>query len=183
MSRTRGWAGLALALGALWATPAARAAAQGSCDVNNQASCLAGGDATHAITVTVTVAARLTVGSFTVALPGPAVASFDAGFGTAVSVPLSVWANTSWVVAVSSLDPLWTATPGSAWQSKPVTDLQWGLAAAGPFTDVTTTPVTVQTGSAVAAGSVPLHLRAKFSWLQDAPGAYELPLTVTITAP
>ena len=181
---TRRSLALAASLAALTGFVAmAPASAQGTCQVNNQATCTAGGDAAHAITVTISVATRLSVPLATVAVPGPTSANYEVGFGTAVSVPLTVWANSSWAISFSVAAPLWTGTPGTARQNKPAADLQWGTTSAGPFTDATTTPVSIQTGAPIGGGVVPLFLRARFQWELDAPGSYEIPVQLTITAP
>jgi hypothetical protein len=174
--------GLALVVGLGLATPA-RASAQGTCEVNNQATCTAGGDAAHAISVTISVATRLSVPLSTIAVPGPTSANFEVGFGTAVNVPLTVWANSPWAISLSAGAPQWTGTPGTARQNKPAADLQWGTTSAGPFTDATTTPVSIRGGAPVGGGVVPLFLRARFQWALDTPGNYEIPVRLTITAP
>lgn len=157
--------------------------AQGTCEVNNQTSCTFGNDAAHAISVTITIAARLTASTATVALPSPGVASFDAGFGTPASVGLQVRSNTSWAVTISSVDALWGATPGSARQDKPASDLQFGLSAAGPFMDLTTLAQTLTSGAATGTAAPTLYLRAKYNWISDAAGSYTLPVELVLTAP
>lgn len=179
-SLARGLA-LLLVLGAV--VGPARLSAQGSCFVNNQATCTAGGDAANAITVTITVATRLSVPLTTVSVPGPTAANYEVGFGAAVNVPLTVSSNSSWAISLSVANPLWTATPGTARQNKPAADLQWATASAGPFTDATTTPVSVFAGAPVGGGVSPLFLRARFEWAVDTPGNYEIPVQLTITAP
>lgn len=159
------------------------ATAQGTCTLIGQNTCAVGGNATYGITVTVTVASRLTIPSTVVALAGPTSGSFDAGVGVAVSVPISVWSNTGWALTVRATNATWTAVPGTARQNKPAADLQWALAPGGPFVAMTTTSATVQSGVAVGGGVVSLHLRALYQWTLDRPGAYELPLQLTITAP
>jgi hypothetical protein len=172
-----------VALAGVGALAPVGAGAQGSCEVNNQATCTAGGDAAHSITVTISVATRLTVPATIVAVPGPTSANYEVGFGTAVNVPVSVWANSGWAIALSTGTPLWSGTPGSARQDKPAADLQWGTTSIGPFTDASTTPVSVQTGAPIGGGVVPLFLRARFQWALDTPGSYEIPVQLTITAP
>lgn len=156
---------------------------QGVCTANNQASCTAGGDATHSITLTISTNARLTSPSSNVTLSTPNSADFAAGFGTAISVPLSILSNSSWMVSLRAGAPTWTASPGSAWQTKPAGDLQWGLTSGGTFTDFTTSPVSVQTGTATGTAVLNVWLRTRFLWTADTPGSYSLPIEVIVTAP
>lgn len=171
---------LALALSLAGALPLA---AQGTCEINNQTSCTFGNDAAHAISVTITVAARLTASSTTVTLPAPGVSSFDAGFGTPASVGLDVRSNTNWAVTIAAVDPLWGATPGTARQDKPASDLQFGLAAMGPFTDISVLAQSLTSGAATGTAAPTLYLRAKYDWIIDAAGAYTLPIQLVLTAP
>ncbi len=173
----------ALALATLAALVAAPLAAQGTCEVNNQASCVFGNDATHAISVTITVAARLTASATSLTLPSPGAASFDAGFGVPASVGLQVRANTSWSVTILALDALWAATPGTARQDKPASDLQFSVAMEGPFTDLSTLGQSVISGVATGTAAPTLYLRAKYAWAMDAAGAYTLPVQLVLTAP
>lgn len=156
---------------------------QGNCLVNNVASCTVGGTATTGITVVISTVARLTSLTGTLTLPQPNVTQFEAGAGTPLAVALSVRANTSWVLSIRGTAATWTATPASAWQSKPLADLEWATSAAGPFVAMTTVPVSVTSGSATASASPPLFLRGRFAWAQDVPGNYSMPVQVILTAP
>lgn len=172
---------------ALLVTPvlflAAPLAAQGTCEVNNQTSCVFGNDAAHAISVTVTIAARLTAAATSVALPVPGVASFDSGFGAPASVGLQVRSNTTWAVTILAVDPLWSASPGTARQDKPAADLQFALSAVGPWTDLSTLAQGLTSGAATGTAAPTLFLRAKYSWTIDAAGSYSLPIQLVLTAP
>lgn len=186
--RIGGWPSLGrrcrvLAVAAGLVAAALPAGAQGTCQANNENSCTINGNATRSITVGISVAARLSTTLSTVVLPAPSVSSFDAGFGTAVSVPFSVRSNTSWAVTIRATSALWAATPVSARQNKPASDLQWGLAPGGPFVDMTTTAVALASGAATGTGSISLYLRAKFAWTLDRAGAYTIPVQLVITAP
>jgi hypothetical protein len=161
----------------------ASASAQGVCEANNQASCAVGGDATHAITVTISTVARLSSASSTITIPVPSTTSFANGFGTPVATVLALRSNTSYAVAISAASATWTGVPGSAWQTKPAGDLEWSLDPAGPFVSVTTTPVSVSTGSATGNGVLTVYLRSRFVWASDVPGSYSLPVRFTLTAP
>ncbi len=169
-----------LALVAAWP-----AEAQLSCTRNNRGTCTVGGtNGTIALNITVTRAVRMSLGSTTVTLTQPGAAEFDAGFGQTAAPTFVVKANAPFSVSLRSTQATWTASPAPARANKPVTDLQWGVAVGGPFTNVTTTAVTIHTGGAASAGTtIPLQFRVRYDWLLDTPGTYSLPLQLTITAP
>jgi hypothetical protein len=175
-----------LALAAAFAAVGAAAAsvgAQANCTVNNQATCTAGGTGTTAITITISTVARLTSPSGSLTLPTPDINQFNAGFGTPLSVALSVRANTTWALSIRGSSNLWTAAPASAWQAKPVGDLQWATNIAGPYTNMTTVLAPLANGAATAAAAPPLFLRGRFAWAQDTPGNYSIGVQVVLTAP
>ncbi|HRN53512.1 MAG TPA: hypothetical protein PK788_08440 [Gemmatimonadaceae bacterium] len=167
--------GLAVAL-------AAPARAQVNCTVNNQNSCTAGG-ANTAINITISRVARLTSPSGTLTLPQPNVNQFDAGFGNPLNVTLNVRANGNWALAIRAGQNTWTATPGTARQDKPVGDLQWSTSGSGPFTNMSTSLVSLASGGATASASPPLFLRARFAWASDRPGNYSIPVQIVLTTP
>lgn len=169
-------------LGAL-ALAAAPAQAQVNCTLNNINTCQAGGTAATAITITISTVARLTSPSGSLTLPQPSVTQFEAGVGNPLAVSLNVRANTSWALTIRSSATTWTGSPASAWQAKPVGDLEWATSGAGPFTAMTTTPVALANGSATASASPPLFLRGRFNWTQDRPGNYSIPVQVILTSP
>jgi hypothetical protein len=173
---------LALALG-LVSLASSAAEGQVNCTVNNAATCTAGGAATTAITITISTVARLTSLSSSITLPVPDINQFDAGFGTPVAVALSVRANTTWSLSIRGGAALWTATPGTAWQNKPVGDLQWATSVGGPFTNMTTTLVPLASGTATAGSAPPLFMRGRFQWINDRPGNYTMAVQVVLTAP
>jgi hypothetical protein len=179
--RSRGRLRLALraGLGSLWLAAASPLVAQGSCTVNNRNNCVLGASAAYAMNLTVTTVVRLQIPSATVALGTATAAEFTAGFGTPILTPVTVRANRSWTVTFRS----WTATGPNARPNKPVADLQWGTAASGPFTNLSATQVTLGTGAATAGTTVNLYLRPRYAFVLDGPGAYSLPLQLTITAP
>lgn len=158
-------------------------AAQGSCNVNFQANCAVGGTATYGLNVTISAVVRVAIENSAIALPAPTPAQFDAGFGGVVALPGSVRANRSWTLSISAGSAVWSATPVSARQNKPATDLQWATAVGGPFANLTTAPVTAFVGGATADAAGALYFRVRYSWTADTPGSYTLPIVVTLTAP
>lgn len=159
------------------------AAAQGNCNVNKTGACQVGGTATFAMTLTISAVVRLTFPSAIIALGTATSAEFSAGFGTAISVPVTVQANTGWAIAVSGPVSLWTATPVTARQNKPIGDLQWATTAGGPYSNLSGAPASIRAGGATALTVVPLTLRSRYAFNLDFPGSYSLPVLFTITAP
>ena len=159
------------------------AAAQGNCNVNKSGACQVGGTATFAMNLTISAVVRLTFPSASIALGTATSAEFAAGFGTAISVPVTVQANTGWAIAVSGPVSLWTASPVTARQNKPLGDLQWATAAGGPYSNLSGAPTAIRAGGATALTVFPLFLRSRYAFNLDFPGSYSLPLLFTITAP
>jgi hypothetical protein len=164
---------------------ASPARAQGSCFVNNQASCSvpATPDATHAINLTVTAATRLSVATTSIALPAVTAVQFDTLYGPSVGTGLIIRSNTNWSVTIQASSLTWTGVGPLARTDRPATDLQWSLASASGFSDVSTSPVALTNGAATGGESVTMFLRGRFTWLLDTPGSYTLPIQLTITAP
>ena len=182
-SRALVWALPAALLVGLLAAPVAGAEAQGNCNVNNRNSCQVGGTATYGMNLTISTVVRLQIPGSPIALGTATATDFAAGFGTPLSVPVNVRANRSWTVTLRGTSATWTGTGPRARLNKPVGDLQWGTAAGGPFTNLSTTAVTLGTGGATAGQPINLHLRTRYTWTLDGPGSYSLPLQLTITAP
>lgn len=156
------------------------AAAQLTCTVTVVASCTVGGAASAALSIQIRSVSRVTMASSSVSMPAPIDTS---GFGPPGSVGFEVRSNAAWTLVISSGSAVWTASPPSARQNKPRSDLQWSLAAAGTYTDVTGTQVTFASGAATNSSVQTLYLRYKFAWLLDAPGNYSIPISVVLTAP
>lgn len=165
------------------AAAAVPAMAQVNCTLNNVNTCTAGGNASTAITITISTVARLTSPTGSLTLPQPNVTQFEAGAGSPLAVSLNVRANTSWALTIRAGASTWTGSPASAWQTKPVGDLEWATASGGPYTAMTTTPVALANGSATASAAPPLYLRGRFNWVQDKPGNYSIPVQIILTSP
>lgn len=174
---------VAAACALLCGLAAAEAGAQANCNVNRAGACVVGGTATFAMNLTVSAVVRLTFPSTTIALGTATVAEFAAGAGSAITVPITIQANTGWAISISGPVALWSAAPATARQSKPVGDLQWATAAGGPYTNLSGAPAAIQAGGATALRVFPLFLRSRYSFSLDSPGAYSLPVQFTISAP
>lgn len=162
---------------------AAPVGAQDSCQRQGTGSCTAGNSAAVALNITITRAIRMSLASGTVQLDAPTGLEFDAGFGQTAAPVLQVKSNTPWTLSLRTTQTLWTASPAPARANKPSTELEWGVAVAGPFTPVSTTATTIFTGTATAGTIIPLQFRVRYAWLLDTPGAYSLPLQLTLAAP
>jgi hypothetical protein len=182
ISLARRWRAVASLVVAV-ALAAVPARAQVNCTLNNISTCTAGGTAATAITITISTVARLTSPTGTLTLPQPNVTQFEAGVGNPLSVALNVRANTSWALTIRAGSATWTGSPASAWQTKPVGDLEWATTSGGPYTAMTTTPVALANGSASASAAPPLFLRGRFNWAQDRPGNYSIPVQIILTSP
>lgn len=162
---------------------AARAEAQtcqvagpsGSCSVNVTTS------------ITIPVILRLTVSSATTTVTVNQ-AVYDAGFTTTTGPTVTVKANQAWRVQISSASTLWTAAntdPGApARTTKPLSDLQWrNVTAGGTFAAMTGTATNLFTGSATGGSSAVVEFKTFWSYLLDTPGAYSVPVTITVISP
>lgn len=173
-----------LGIGIATAVSPTRVAAQGSCQVNNESTCLFGNTASYAITLTVTAAVRLATSASSITLATPNSDDFISGFGTGSLLGISVRANRSWTLTIRATQATWTGVGTEARADRPVGDLQWDTAINGPYVDMTTSAVTLASSASATAGdAVTLYLRARYAWLLDSPGAYSLPLQLTLTAP
>ena len=128
---------------------------------------------------------QMSAGSTALAAPTPA--DFDAGFNATTGPTLTVSANASWTLHMRAAAASWTATntsPGApARTNKPAADLKWSTASNGTFAALTTSDVTIVTGSATAASATMLYFRTLYSWTLDAPGNYSISIVLTLTSP
>ena len=121
------------------------------------------------------VLVQMSAGSTALAAPTPA--DFDAGLS----------ANAAWTLHVRASTALWTATntsPGApARTTKPAADLKWSTSSGGTFTALTTSDVTLVTGSATASSATTLFFQTLYGWTLDTPGNYSLAVVLTLTSP
>ncbi len=130
---------------------------------------------------------RLQVSSGSTALTAPIPADFDAGFNSTTGPTLTVSANAAWTLHLRASAAFWTATntsPGApARTNKPAADLQWSTASNGAFTALTTSDVSLVTGSATAGSATTLYFQTLYGWTLDTPGNYSLSIVLTLTSP
>lgn len=128
----------------------------------------------------------LHLSSASTALTPPTGADYNAGFNSTPGPLLTVSANQPWTVHVRAAALFWSATNtgGSvARATKPAADLKWSTASSGPFTPLSTTDITVNSGAAGGGINTTLYFQTVYNWTLDTPGIYSLSLLLTLTAP
>ncbi len=130
---------------------------------------------------------RLQMSAASTSLAAPTTSDFDAGFNATTGPTLTVSANAPWTLHIRAASATWTATntsPGApARTNKPAGDLQWSLVASGGFAALTTSDVSLFTGSATASDATTLYFQTLYDWALDSPGNYSLSVVLTLTAP
>ena len=109
-------------------------------------------------------------------------ADYLAGRSPAMAMTLYVRGNRSWVVTASG-PATWTGVGPIARLDKPVSDLRWALSSTGSGTPLAVTPATVFSGEPGAGVSRTLYWHTLLAWTGDPPGAYNIEVTLTLTAP
>lgn len=164
----------------------ARPASSQTCTASGRgaSSCGMGG---LMISFSVAKAAHLTVSPAGTALTTPTSAHYDLGYAATTGPSLTVRSNTPWSLAISAATTTWNASDiqsEPARTNKPAADLLWSQSSGGPFTPLSTTPVTLAGGGASTSGTViPLFYRTLYGWGLDTPGDYALGIVFTLTAP
>lgn len=170
----------ALALvAAVWFAPAA--AAQATCGVARTAptSCEPAGTQ---ITTTVQRMVYLSITSPSFSLTTPTNADFTGG-GTTTKTDLgaqvvTVRANAAWTITIRGA--AWTGTGNNA---KLVTDLNWTSNGGGAWNAMTSSAVSLASGTATAGTGTTVGYRTAWSLTSDRPGTYSMALTFTVSAP
>jgi hypothetical protein len=130
---------------------------------------------------------RLQMSAVSTPLTAPLPADFDAGFNSTSGPTLTVSANASWTLSLRAAAATWTATntsPGApARTNKPAADLKWSKLSTGPFAALTTSDVTLVTGTATASSATTLFFQTLYSWTLDTPGNYSMAIVLTLTSP
>jgi hypothetical protein len=110
--------------------------------------------------------------------------------GSAVDVAgptMTVRANAPYRVTVQSATATWAYSGAGENPQKPASDLLWGPTATGPWvssaTSATLWPSSGQVAPATSGQSLALFYRTQWSWTTSPPGAYSLPVNITLTSP
>src|ERR1700720_146619 len=151
--------------------PAAASSASAQCTASGApASCGLPGS----VSMTAGRVVRLQMSAGSTSLTAPVPADFDAGFNATSGPTLTVSANASWTLSLRAVAATWTATntsPGApARANKPAGDLKWSKLSTGPFAALTTSDVTLVTGTATASNATTLFFQTLYSWTLDTPG-------------
>lgn len=109
-------------------------------------------------------------------------ADYESGRSPSMAMTLFVRGNRTWVVTASG-PATWTGVGPVARQNKPVSDLRWSLSTTGSGTPLSVTPATVFSGNPGSGVSRTLFWFTQLSWNGDPPGAYNIEVTLTLTAP
>jgi hypothetical protein len=130
---------------------------------------------------------RLQMSAGSTALTAPTPADFDAGLNATTGPTVTVSANAAWTLSLRAAAATWTATntsPGApARTTKPAADLKWSTASGGSFVALTTSDVSLVTGSATASNATTLYFQTLYSWTLDTPGNYSMSIVLTLTSP
>jgi hypothetical protein len=164
-----------------WANPSAIAA---QCSASGApANCTQLGS----VSMTAGRVVRLQVSAGSTPLTAPTPADFDAGFNATAGPTFTVSANAPWTLSLRASGGFWTATntsPGApARPTKPAADLKWSTASNGTFAALTTSDVTLVSGTATASNATNLFFQTLYNWTLDTPGIYSLTVVLTLTAP
>jgi hypothetical protein len=149
----------------------------GSCNTTNTAS------------VTVNALVKLGMGSTTTSLTSPTADQVEVGAVIADAGPtFTVKANRSWTLNIKTTNAsLWTYL-GPLVGTKPISDLTWSNAAAGPFANMASSDALFLSGAAATNGTAAqAYFRtvwaAGFTQPSNVPGTYSLPVVFTLSAP
>jgi hypothetical protein len=130
---------------------------------------------------------RLQLSALSTTLTAPVPTDFDAGFNATTGPTLTVSANAPWTMQIRASTAFWAAvntSPGApARTNKPAADLTWSKTSGGTFTPLTTTDVSLVTGTATAASATTLFFHTVYGWTVDTPGNYSLAIVLTLTSP
>lgn len=165
---------------------AASSAAAQTCNVNNPSGTCTTGNVTIS-NVTFPTVLSLTISGTTAALTAPTIGSFGpdstATITDAALTSVVAAGNTGFHVTMRTTATNWTSS-GTPPVPKPNSDLTWGTSPGGPFTSISTTPVTILSSASRSNPiTVNLSFRTKWNFIQNTTGTYTLPLVFTLVSP
>ena len=138
------------------------------------------------VSITIGSTFELLLSPTSTTLTTPGTAEYNAGFAANDGPVATIKSNAPWALLISALNPTWSATNTEAEPArtnKPATDLTWSTSPTGVFTELSTLPVQVRTGTASMASNVAIFYRTKYAWSLDTPGVYSLQIVFTVAAP
>jgi hypothetical protein len=123
----------------------------------------------------------------TTVVPALVAADFSAGFKDVTGPTLTVLANAPYQVTVQAANTTWQYTGAAANPAKTAADLRWSRTAGGPWissaTASTLWPASGSAAPATAGQTIALFYRTLWQWTGSPPGAYALPVNLTLTSP
>jgi len=165
---------------AFLAVVSGQAGAQGSCSASVGSPCRVNVPAPNATAITNPRVIFLVSQSPSVVTWTVTQANLDAGSSDAVAVTFVVNSNRAWTLSVNGATT-WTVSGGGNTAKAPA-DLRWALSSAVTGTAITTTPATVQSGSAGTTTLV-IYFKTLLRWTSDRPGTYSMPITFLLASP
>lgn len=159
-----------------------------SCTTNQKPNTVATCSVSGNVSITVGSPAhnvQLDLSTSTTILATPSISDYDGGI-QAIPTTGPTWTATSngaWTVSVAATSSTWELTSLNGRVDKPVSDLLFALTPAGAYTPISLTAATVGSGAANVQGSGTLYFKVKYSWLNDDPGSYRIPLVFSVFAP
>ena len=158
-------------------------AAQTICSTpNGSANTSCSGNVASSLTIPIIL--RLTLDDTSSTITSPTSADYTAGQTSSASTgPVAtIRSNNNWTLLVRASAAVWTGT-GGARATKPAGDLLWSKTSGGSYTALTTTNVTVATGTRGSSNVTTLFYKTNWAWNLDTPGTYTLTVIYTATAP
>jgi hypothetical protein len=149
-------------------------------------TCTVGGSCGHTLNATVPTLVRLTLENATTALGTLTETEFDNG-QTIAGPRFEARANRAYNVTLASASGTWGGTGNPA---KLAGDVGYavvtsaaGCGTAGAYTALSTTAANIFSGTAGLSVRQQLCFDITWNYASDAPGTYDLPLNLTVTAP
>jgi hypothetical protein len=155
-------------------------------------TCLAtGAAATCSVNATTSLTAptllRLTVGAASSPFGSITSTNYDDGYSRIPGPTVTVKANQTWQVRISSTATFWTAVTtdplNPARATKPRSDLLWATTVNGSYSAVSGTGATIGSGGGTAGTVVPFFLQSNWDYALDTPGNYSIVVTFTLVSP
>src|SRR6202165_1627385 len=155
----------------------AQCSGSGSCNTTNTAS------------VIVNALVKLGMGTSTTSLTSPTADQVEVGAVIADAGPtFTIKANRSWTLNIKTTNASLWAYLGPLVGTKPISDLTWANAAAGPYANMSSSDAVFLSGAAATNGtSAQAYFKtvwaAGFTQPSNVPGTYSMPVVFTLSAP
>jgi len=162
----------------LW--PSQRATAQSCNSSSEAASGVCSFNAT--LSAIIPYMAQLSSSASTTSLGTLDQATLAAGSIVTAGPTVTAVANFAWSVSIKAGATAWSYTGTTTDPQKAAADLRWRVGT-GAYTALSTTGAQVSSGTAGSSSAVDLTFSTLWPWASSPPGAYTLPVTLTLTAP